>query len=103
MTQKYDGRKNLIPFKNTEEARAKGKAGGIKSGQVRREKKLISEKLAEYFGEKNLDSYFDSLMNRRDAVSLGLLKEAREATEGTKQTTEFTGSININITGVKAE
>ena len=36
---------NLKPVQSTEEAREKGRAGGIKSGEVRREKKLIKDQL----------------------------------------------------------
>lgn len=40
---KYDGRKNLIPPRSTEEARQRGRKGGIKSGTSRRAKKTLRE------------------------------------------------------------
>ena len=44
-----NGYENLIPIKSrsSEEARGLGRIGGIKSGQVRREKKLASQALKE--------------------------------------------------------
>lgn len=36
---------NLIPISSSEEAREKGRVGGIASGEVRRKKKLIKEQL----------------------------------------------------------
>lgn len=38
-----DGRKNLIPISSTEEAREKGKKGGLKSAEARRKKKTFQE------------------------------------------------------------
>ena len=38
---------NLKPVKTKSEARARGKNGGIKSGEVRREKRLLKELLEE--------------------------------------------------------
>ena len=37
--------KNLKPVRSTSEARKKGKAGGIKSGKVRAERKTLKEEL----------------------------------------------------------
>ena len=44
---------NLKLIKTTEEAREKGRAGGIKSGEVRRKKKLLSQIYAELLAEEH--------------------------------------------------
>lgn len=77
---------------SAEEARKLGRSGGKKSVQVRREKKLLSqiygEILAKGFevgGEKlPLESVVGAVMARCDASSVSMLKEIREATEGSK-------------------
>lgn len=40
------GIKNLMPPRSTDEARERGKKGGVKSGEARREKKLLKESLS---------------------------------------------------------
>ena len=87
------GIKNLKPVKTTEEARARGKQGGIKSGQVRRERKLLSDIYGEVLSElyevdakkgtpaKNI---IKQILARTDNASVSMLKEIREATEGNK-------------------
>lgn len=39
----YDGRANLVPFQSAEEARQRGRAGGIASGVARRRKRTMAE------------------------------------------------------------
>jgi hypothetical protein len=99
------GHENLIPIRDTETAKARGKLGGVKSGQVRRENKLLSEKLAEYFGEKDLTSHFEKIMARNDHVSVSLMKEYGELTEAKKTKQEFSTDpekpITININAAK--
>jgi hypothetical protein len=86
--------KNLKPIKtlSNDEAKKRGSAGGKKSGEVRREKKLLSvmyaDLLAKGFevdGERlSLDQVASAIMARRDSASVSMLKEIREATEGSK-------------------
>lgn len=99
------GIKNLKPVKTTEEAKARGKQGGIKSGQVKREKKLISQIYAEFLikkhkldkgditGEEFLEKVILKIMSRGDSSSVSMMKEIREATEGNKV-------VDININSV---
>ena len=42
---------NLVPVRSEDEAREKGRKGGIKSGEARREKKMLRELLEQYLGE----------------------------------------------------
>lgn len=44
--------KNLKPARSKKEARERGQKGGIKSGQVRKEKKLLKELLEEALSTK---------------------------------------------------
>jgi viroplasmin and RNaseH domain-containing protein len=89
--------KNLIPIQkgqlSKEEAKKRGSAGGKKSVKVRREKKIISEIhaeiIAEMYGLKikkgsSLKDIIKDILSRRDSASVSMLKELREATEGSK-------------------
>jgi len=101
--------KNLKPIKtlSNDEAKKRGSAGGKKSGEVRREKKLLSvmyaDLLAKGFevdGERlSLDQVASAIMARRDSASVSMLKEIREATEGskTKLVGEDGGPVEISV------
>ena len=63
--------KNLKPFRSVSEARAKGAIGGVKSGEARREKKLLSDLLLRKlamklngtditYGQAVVDSWIES-------------------------------------------
>ena len=49
------GEENLRPVQTKEEARERGRRGGIKSGQVRRQRKTIAETLDKLLNEKITD------------------------------------------------
>jgi hypothetical protein len=93
------GKDNLKPIKTVDEAREKGRRGGIKSGKARREKKLMSEIYAEFLakehdivdatgkkkkliGHELVNRVMNKVISRADSASVGLLKEIREGTEG---------------------
>jgi len=101
---------NLRTPRSTEEARELGRKGGIKSGQVRKEKKLMSMLYAELLSEKykitdedgnavtiDGDKYMKDVvvkvLGRADSSSVSMMKEIREATEGS----------NVNLKGVIAD
>ena len=67
----YDGRNNLQPVKTSEEAREKGRAGGIASGKARREKATMKATL-----EMLLNSTSKNGQTYRELATLGLLKGA---------------------------
>jgi hypothetical protein len=79
---------------------------GKRSGEVRKERKLLSvmyaEMLAKGFeidGEKlSLDQVVASVLARADSSSVSMFKEIREATEGSK--VEHTGGIAVSITSL---
>jgi len=86
------GIKNLTPF-DSERAKRAGTVGGKKSGESRKEKKLLSE----IYGEVIADLYkidakkgtpaktiIKAILERTDSASVSMLKELREATEGNK-------------------
>jgi hypothetical protein len=84
--------------------------GGIKSGKVRREKKLMSMIYAEFLdnnhdiigkdgikknisGNALLSSVMSKVLSRGDSASVSLMKEIREGTEGSKLT--VTGDMKV--------
>lgn len=96
---------NLVPL-TTEKAREIGSLGGKRSGEVKREKKLLSaiyaEMLADEFevdlpegktklsGKEYMRRVAAAILARNDSAAVSMLKEIREATEGTK--TQLTGA-----------
>lgn len=92
------GKDNLNPpIKTTEEAREKGRAGGIKSGQRRKERKLMSQIYAEFLAKKHkvsqgeeitgddlLEKVMMKVLARGDGAAVSMMREIREATEGNK-------------------
>ena len=96
---------NLKPIKelSSEEAKQRGSKGGIKSGQVRRKKKMMSQIYADYLikrhkitgkdgvsksisGQELLNDVMTKVLSRGDSSSVSLMKEIREGTEGQKIT-----------------
>ena len=95
-----NGVKNLKPFRDSETAKASGKRGGIKSGEVKREKKRMSELYADFLsgtysvekdeqlvkltGEQLVNETIKRVFCKGDSSSVSMMKEIREATEGNK-------------------
>lgn len=90
---------NLIPVRTKEEAREKGRNGGIKSGQVRKEKKVMAQIYADFLSKKHdvkgkdglikkmkgddlLAGVMSKILSRGDSSSVALMKEIRQAIEG---------------------
>jgi len=101
---------NLIPTnKRTKaEVRKNARTGGIKSGEVRREKKLLSQIYGEILSDKlGIDGNGKTMKDLAreiltgspliytPSVKVSLMKEIREATEGSKVQT--TGSQTVTI------
>jgi hypothetical protein len=100
--KKRPGRpENLNPVQSKEEAMERGRAGGIKSGEARRKKKLMSEMYAEFLadefdiktgdgtvqkvsGQVLVNQVVKKVLARGDGSSVNMLREMREATEGSK-------------------
>lgn len=97
-----DGKpKNLIPTseRSKEEARELGRLGGIASGEVRREKKRMSEIYAavlakkfkikdeegkdlEVTGSEMIGDVVAKIVQRGDSSSVSMIKELREGIDG---------------------
>lgn len=97
---------NLVPL-TTDKAREIGSKGGKRSGEVKREKKLLSQiyadMLADEFevemdnglkkklsGKEYMRRVAAAILERNDSAAVSMLKEIREATEGNK--TQLTGA-----------
>ena len=92
----HDGRANLRPIRTTEEAKARGKLGGIKSGESKRAKKKLSEIYKAFIESAEGQALIDKAIRKgMDKNPTSLLHELRDATEGTK--TEVTGGITLRI------
>lgn len=93
-------KKSKKTIRTAEQARVLGRIGGIKSGQARKEKKLLSQIYAEFLienhkvklGRKEIDLPADeiikisiarNLMATGTSASVAVLKEIADRTEGT--------------------
>ena len=94
-------------------AKARGKLGGIKSGIVKREKKLMSQIYAEFLAKEHevvgrdgqkktlsghalLSSVMSKVLSRGDSSAVSMMREIREGTEGSKVKTETVLTINTD-------
>lgn len=92
---------NLKPVRSKEEARERGKAGGIKSGEVRRERKAFKEALLLALNTKKNDKTIqdigiDALMERYMIGDLEAFKVVRD-TVGEKPTDKVENDFTFNI------
>lgn len=103
--------KNLKPTKkgelSTERAKILGSKGGKKTGEVKKQKRLMSQIYADFLAKKHNVTLFDmnqkdfvkledvtsdeylgkvmnNILSRADSSSVGILKEIAERTEGSK-------------------
>ena len=109
------GRKENLVRLTPEKAREIGARGGIRSGEVKREKKRMSQIYADFLmgkhkvtindtervldGHELLAEVMKIVLSRGDSASVSLLKELREATEGSKLqlTGEEGGPVKFEI------
>ena len=89
---------NLKPVKTKKEARERGRNGGIKSGEAKRKKKLMTDAYVRAMGKKYkvmmngkeqeldwedfLSIIVRDIMMKRDSCSVSLMREMREGLEG---------------------
>lgn len=99
------GRKENLKPKTSPQAR--GKLGGIKSVQVRKEKKLMSQIYADILADQSgikrgggIRAVVAEILNSSDprakSAKVSLIKELREGTEGSKIKTETVLTINTD-------
>jgi len=101
---KKPGKPENLIVPTSEQAREYGRRGGKKSVIVKKERKLLSAMYAELLakgfeveGERlTLDEVASAIMARKDGASVSMLKEIREATEGSKVTID--GPLEIKHT-----
>lgn len=103
---------NLKPVRTKAEAKKRGRKGGIKSGKARREKKLLSQIYGDLLADKmgvdgkgkTLDKVIKEILNGSSvecpaSSKVSLIKEIREATEGSK--IHQTGSTKVILSDKK--
>ena len=68
---------NLKPVRTKEEARERGRNGGIASGKARKENKLIKDRILERMGETDWDLMIEKLIERatEDTKSFEVLRD----------------------------
>lgn len=104
---------NLRPVRTKEEARARGANGGKRSGEVRREKKLLSQVyldlLAKKFpatggkgpkaetGAERIANRLMSIIDEGGSAGVAAAREVREATEGSKSQIEQELKITLDF------
>lgn len=107
MARKGGSPENLIRITPGEMAKKLGRNGGIKSGEAKREKKRISEIYAnflasefdividdikhKYTGVRLVEETIRKVLANADSSSVAIMKEIREATEGSK--VELSGEL----------
>lgn len=84
---------NLKPVRTKKEARERGRAGGIKSGEAKREKKLFKEAIEKKLG-KSLDSIVDAMIKKASTGDVSASVFLRD-TIGEKPTDKVEGSISV--------
>lgn len=113
---------NLIPNseRTPEERRANAKKAGEASGKARKEKKLMSQIMAEFLdkdheilskdglkekisGSQLISRVMSKVLSRGDSASVQLIKAIHEATEGQKINFDVNSPISIIIEGVEPE
>lgn len=110
---KYNGTANLIPVRDRETAQAKGKRGGLRSVEVKRERKRMSQiygeflatkykivregKLLELTGMELVAGTIGEILDRKDSASVSMMREMREATEGIRAQLEVDNKLEIVV------
>jgi hypothetical protein len=91
-----------------------GRKGGIKSGKVRREKKLLSQIFADLLADqsgikkgKGFKGVTEEILNNSDMKNnssrVSLMKLVAEATEGSQVKVSGIAPVTIVVNGVKVE
>lgn len=92
---------NLKPITtlSSEEAKKRGAAGGIKSGEARREKKLFKDEILKRMGEDDWNDMIDRLIAR--AKNTDKAFEVLRDTIGQKPKEEIEANLDINTIKVE--
>lgn len=87
---------NLKPVQTKEEARERGRNGGIKSGEARREKKLFKEAIEKQLGQ-SIDSMISSMIEQAQKGNVQAITFLRD-TIGEKPTDKVEAEVNSDVT-----
>jgi hypothetical protein len=87
---------NLKPFQSVEEAREKGRKGGIASGKARKEKKLFKEAIEKQLGQ-SIDSMITSMIKQAKNGNVQAITFLRD-TIGEKPTDKLEADVNSDVT-----
>ena len=98
------GVENLKPVRSGSDAKAKGRAGGLKSGEARREKKALRERLElllakKTYGVETADAICIALIDKAltgDARAWELIRDTLGEKPVERQQTEISGGIKIS-------
>ena len=94
-SNRYDGRANLKPVRSKEEAREKGRLGGIKSGESRRAFKTFQQILMETLTDEKRTEILEAMQKRAlkgDTKAFELLRD----TLGEKPIDKTT-NLNVDV------
>lgn len=86
---------NLKPVRTKKEARERGRAGGIKSGEARKEKKLFREAIEKKLGD-NLDNIIEAMIKKAAKGDVPASVFLRD-TIGEKPTDKVEADVNTDI------
>ena len=91
----------LIPAnrRSKQEVSENGRKGGIKSGKVRREKRLMSQIFAELLTnglDQDIEKASAKIIRKGGGPAVSLMKTIAETTEGSKIKTETVLTINTD-------
>ena len=92
---------NIEPYKfkkgelSSEEAARRGSLGGVRSAEVRRENKLIKDRILERMGETDWNTMIDNLIERASADTKSF--EVLRDTIGQKPTEHIEADVNSVI------
>ena len=91
---------NLKPIKkgelSKEEAKKRGRNGGIKSGEARREKKLFKEAIEKQLGQ-SIDSMISSMIDQAQKGNVQAITFLRD-TIGEKPSDKVEAELNTDVT-----
>ena len=90
---------NLKPVRSKSEARERGKLGGVKSGESRREKKLFKEEILKRMGEDDWNEMIDKLIARAKTTDKAF--EVLRDTIGQKPKEEVEADLTVNTIKVE--
>lgn len=102
----------LIPAnrRSKQEVSENGRKGGIKSGKVRREKRLMSQIFAELLSnglDQDIEKASAKIIRKGGGPAVSLMKTIAETTEGSKHTLGVDADkpfdMTINIIGVPSK